>query len=90
MLDRNDVVAIGLELPQVEPSTASGRRVLKVSGKMLTCVGPSARTVVMRVEHSERARLLAAEPGRFYITPHYENCPSVLVRLGRIDRHELR
>jgi hypothetical protein len=90
VLDWNDVVSIGVELPEVECSTAYRRPALRVRGKMLTCVGPSPQTIVMRVARSERAQLLAAEPERFYITPHYENHPSMLVRLGRIDRPELR
>jgi hypothetical protein len=86
----NDVVELGLALPEVERSTAYRRPALKLRGKMLTCVGPSPGTVVMRVERGEREALLAAEPETFYITPHYRNFPSVLVRLGRIDRDELR
>jgi hypothetical protein len=37
----------------------------------------------------ERNELLAAEPDKFFITPHYEDYPAVLVRLGEIDRDEL-
>jgi hypothetical protein len=34
--------------------------------------------------------LLAAEPRVYYVTDHYLNYPSVLVRLPRIDRSSLR
>jgi hypothetical protein len=29
----------------------------------------------------ERDELLEAEPEKFFITPHYDGCPAVLVRL---------
>ncbi len=33
---------------------------------------------------------MAAEPGIYYLTDHYVNYPTVLVRLSRIDRKSLR
>jgi hypothetical protein len=44
---------------------------------------------VVRISLQERARLLAANPSAYYVTDHYRNYPSVLVRLGRIDRRSL-
>jgi len=37
----------------------------------------------------ERNELLKAEPGKVFITAHYEGYPGLLVRLSRIDRDEL-
>jgi hypothetical protein len=37
----------------------------------------------------ERDELLKAEPGTFFITPHYDGYPAALVRLSRIDLDEM-
>jgi hypothetical protein len=37
----------------------------------------------------ERDELLKAEPGTFFITPHYAGYPAVLVRLSQIDLAEM-
>lgn len=37
----------------------------------------------------ERDELLEAEPGTFFITPHYSQYPGVLVRLSRIGPDEM-
>lgn len=88
-LDWNDVVAIGLDLPEVECATAYRMPALKVAGKLLACVRDDGALVV-RVDKEERAVLLEAAPDRFFITSHYRNYPSMLVRLDRIERDELR
>jgi hypothetical protein len=37
----------------------------------------------------DRVELLKAEPGTFFITPHYDGYPAVLVRLSRVDLDEM-
>jgi hypothetical protein len=37
----------------------------------------------------ERDELLKAEPAKFFITPHYDGYPAVLVRLSQIDLDEM-
>jgi len=37
----------------------------------------------------EKDFLIRAEPEKFFTTPHYDGHPSVLVRLGAVDRQEL-
>jgi hypothetical protein len=37
----------------------------------------------------DRDELLKAEPGTFFITPHYEGYPAVLVRLSQVDLDEM-
>ena len=85
---------IGLALPGVEESTAYGSPALKVHGKLLACV-PSHRSaepgsLVVRVDFDERAELLAADPDVYYVTDHYLNDTSVLVRLSRVTPDVLR
>lgn len=78
---------IGLALPGVEESTAYGSPALKVRGKLLACL-PSHRSaepgsLAVRVGFDDRAELLAAAPDVYYVTDHYLNYTSVLVRLSR-------
>jgi hypothetical protein len=85
---------IGLALPGVEVSTAYGSPALKVHGKLLACV-PAHRSaepgsLVVRVGFDDRAELLAAAPDVYYVTEHYLNYTSVLVRLSRVTPDVLR
>jgi len=85
---------IGLTLPSVEESTAYGSPALKVHGKLLACV-PAHRSaepdsLVVRVGFDDRAELLAAAPDVYYVTDHYLNYTSVLVRLSRVTPDVLR
>jgi hypothetical protein len=85
---------IGLELPGVEESAASGPVALKVHGKLLACA-PTHRSaepdsLVVRVDFDDRAELLAAAPDVYYVTEHYVSFPSVLVRLSRVNSDVLR
>ncbi len=85
---------IGLALPGVEESTAYGSPALKVRGKLMACV-PTHRSaepgsLVVRVDFDDRAELLAAAPDVYYVTDHYLNYTSVLVRLSRVTPVVLR
>ena len=85
---------IGLALPGVEESTAYGSPALKVRGKLLACL-PAHRSaepdsLVVRVDFDDRAELLAAAPDVYYVTDHYVNHSSVLVRLSRVNPDVLR
>jgi hypothetical protein len=85
---------IGLALPGVEESTAYGSPALKVRGKLLACV-PTHRSaepnsLAVRVGFDDRTELLAAAPDVYYVTDHYLNYSSVLVRLSRVTLDVLR
>jgi hypothetical protein len=90
-----DVVReIALALPGVEQGTIHGAPSLKVRGKLLACpaIHRSAEpnTLAVRIDHAQRAKLVEAEPGVYYVTDHYVKYPTVLVRLSRIDRNSLK
>jgi hypothetical protein len=92
-MDFDDVRKIALALPGVEPSTIHGAPSLKVRGKLLTCPtlhrSVESNTLAVRIDRAERARLMEADPGVYYVTDHYRNYPTVLVRLSQIDRKAL-
>jgi|SRR5690349_13975393 len=88
------VRTIGLELPEVEESTMYGAPALKVRGTLLACMAShkSAEpgTLVVRMDFEDRDALIADDPKVYYLKPHYEDYPSVLVRLALIEREALR
>jgi hypothetical protein len=93
-LNFDTVRKIGLALPGVEESTAYGAPALKVHGKLLACV-PAHRSaepgsLVVRVGFDDRAELLADASDLYYVTDHYLNYTSVLVRLSRVTPDVLR
>ena len=94
VIDFDVVREIALALPEVEESTIHGAPSLKVRGKLLACpaIHRSAEpdTIAVRIDRAERAKLVETEPGVYYVTDHYENYPTVLVRLPRIDRIALK
>jgi hypothetical protein len=90
----NTVRSIGLALPGVEESIGRGQPALKVHGKLLACAAThrSAEpdSLVVKVDFDDRAELLAADPHVYYVTEHYVEYPSVLVRLSRVNPDALR
>ena len=85
---------MGAALPDVEQTTSWGAPTLKARGKMMACkaINKSAEpnTLVVCIPISERDELIAADPNTYYLKPHYENYPCVLVRLSRIQSDALR
>jgi hypothetical protein len=90
----DEVRDIAMTLPDVEDSTIHGAPSLKVRGKLLTCpaIHRSAEpnTLAVRIGFDQRAELMAAEPDVYYVTDHYMDYPTVLVRLSRIHQDSLK
>jgi hypothetical protein len=88
------VRAIGRTLPDVEESTMYGAPALKVRGKLLACMAShksaEPNSLVVRIDFEDRDALIADDPRTYYLKPHYEGYPSVLVRLACIDREALQ
>ena len=97
MAKKNDfavVVEAARSLPDIEQSMTWGADALKVRGKLLACqaIHKSAEpnSIVVKIPIDQREELIAAEPDVYYLTEHYVNYPSVLVRLSKINRDALR
>lgn len=93
-IDFATVRKIGLEFPGVEESTAYGSPALKVRGKLMACI-PTHRSaepgsLVVCVDFADRTALLAEAPEVYYVTDHYVEHPTVLVRLSRLSPAVLR
>ena len=85
---------IGVQLPDVEESTAFGKPALKVHGKMFVCMAShksaEPESLLVRMDFEQRAELLAADEVTYYITDHYTDYPAVLVRLAHAKPGILR
>jgi len=88
------VRAIGRTLPDVEESTMYRAPALKIRGKLLACMAShksaEPNTLVVRLAFEDRDALIADDPQTYYLKPHYEGYPSVLVRLPLISHEALR
>ena len=88
------VRAIARAVPGVEEGVSWGVPSLKVNGRMLAAMAihPSAEpgSMVVRVNIEQRDAMIAEQPETYYITEHYVNYPSVLVRLAMIHSDALR
>jgi hypothetical protein len=69
------------------PLRASDRQALTAQG----VEPPDGDILGVRVsDEGVKFALIAAEPDRYFTTPHFDGYPAVLVRLERIDEHGLR
>ena len=84
---------IGLRLPGAEKGTTYGSPALKVDGKMFACMAvhrsAEPNSLVVRVDFEERDELISADPNTYYLTDHYVDYATVLVRLARVHRDAL-
>ncbi len=83
-VDFEAVRRIALALPGVEEGTCYGTPAFRVRGKFLARLKEDGETLVVKIGFDEREILLAADPGTFYLTDHYRNYPSILVRLAAV------
>ena len=84
-----EVSELGRALPGVVESTSYGTPALKVDGKLLVRLKEDGETLVLRMDFVNRDLLLRAEPDLFFLTDHYRNYPSILLRLTRVTRPRL-
>ena len=86
----DDVVKIGLRLPEVEVGTWFGTPALRVAGKGFCRLRTNPDALVIRVlDLGDREALLRGAPDVYFSTPHYEGYPYILVRLEKVDPTEL-
>jgi hypothetical protein len=100
----DDVRRLALALPETTEDTSHGNASWRVRDKMfvwerplrssdLRALGETAPTgpiLGARVEHLiAKEALLADDPAVFFTTPHFDNYPAVLIRLGEIAAGDL-
>ena len=71
-----------------------GSPALKLGKRLVACIAihrsAEPGSLVLRTDFETRAALLAEDPETYYVTDHYVNHPTVLVRLARVQPDQLR
>jgi hypothetical protein len=91
-----DVRRLALAMPDATEGQTRGNRTWLVGGKLfvwerpLRGSAPTGDILGARVDDLiEKEAVLASDPDVFFTTPHFDNYPSVLVRLDRIAVEKL-
>ena len=83
------VLELARRLPEVEEGTCYGTPALRVKGRFLARLRADGETLVVKINIFERQYLMDADPEVFFITDHYRDYPSVLVRLPLVQPAQL-
>ena len=86
----DDVCRIAAELPRVARGTSYGTPALHAGKKFMARLKEDGVTMVLKIGFDVRDILIEAKPKTFFITDHYRDHPSVLIRLEKIGEREMR
>jgi len=93
-LDFDTVLKLGAALPAVKTSSDRRGIALRLKGQLVACtaINPSAEpnSLMVCIDFPARDALLEKRPDTYYMTSHYRGYPTVLVRLAKIGRTEMR
>lgn len=90
MVTEDDVRRIALGLPGTAEKSMYGTPGFYVRGKWFARIKEEGDVLLLPLAtEEEKAGLIAAEPAKFFTTPHYDGHAGVLVRLGAVDAEEL-
>ncbi len=90
-LTKAQTTKIAMSFPGAYESTSYGYPSFKIEKKFFTRLRSEDNSLVLVVGSiDEREMLLESDPELFHITPHYQNYPSVLARLHKLDAKTLR
>jgi hypothetical protein len=87
------VLELGLAFPRARETRYYRGLALEIDGEVFAVqtshrsADPNSFSVA--TEFERREKLIAENPRVFYLRPHYQNYPVVLVRLDQVDRAEL-
>ncbi|GAA4944204.1 hypothetical protein HD597_006510 [Nonomuraea thailandensis] len=90
MVTEDDVRGLALALPETSEKLMYGTPAFYVRGRWFARIKEEGDLLVLPVASLEdKQELIAAEPGTFGSTPHYDGHAVVLVRFGAVDAGEL-
>lgn len=91
MTTADDVRRIALSLPETIERPWFGTPGFRVRGRGFARIREEGDVlVVWCADEADKEALIAAEPRKFFTTPHYDGYAVVLVRLQELDERELR
>jgi hypothetical protein len=83
------VRALALGLPETSEKPCYGTPAFYVKKKLFARLLPDPKVLAVRVDMNEREALLEVAPEVFFVTPHYQGWPMVLIRLPEIEKADL-
>ncbi|HKC52270.1 MAG TPA: MmcQ/YjbR family DNA-binding protein [Myxococcota bacterium] len=89
MATEKTVRTLALALPETSEKPCYGTPGFYVKKKLFARLLPDRQTLAVRVDLEEREALLTVAPEVFFLTPHYQGWPMVLIRLARVERADL-
>jgi len=82
---------VALSFPEAHEKSSYGNPAIFIAKKFFTRLRKEDDSVVWIVDSmDERDHLLEIDPRTYFITEHYRDYPSVLVRIARIDETMLK
>jgi hypothetical protein len=94
MMTFQSLRAIALRIPGVVETTMYGGAALKLEGQMVACMAMNKAaepgTLIVRTTYEQRDLMIAEQPDTYYVKPHYQTSPVVLVRLPRVTRDAMK
>jgi len=90
MVTEDDVRRLALSLPATTEKPSYGTPGFRVKDKLFARIREEGDVLVVWVaDEGEKHGLIAADPEKFFTTPHYDGYPTVLVRFKGVDTEEL-
>ena len=90
-ITKADLKKIALSFPGATEELSYGRPAFKIEKKFFTRLRSEDDSIVWIVGSiDERDNLIEMDPKTYFITDHYKDYPSVLVRTSRIDQTMLK
>jgi hypothetical protein len=90
-ISKADLRRIALSFPEANEKPSYGKPSYFIAKKFFTRLRDEDASIVWIVGSiDERDHLLEMDPKTYFITEHYRDYPSVLVRIARIDKTMLR
>jgi hypothetical protein len=90
MVTEDDVRRIALSLPATVEKSYNRLPSFRAGSNLFIRIHELPDVLFVRCANlEERDELLKAEPEKFFITPHYDGYPAVLVRLGQAGFDEV-
>ena len=90
MVTEEDVRQVALSLPGSAERPYNRLPSFRVGGKLFLRIHELPDVFFVRCAGlEERDELLKSEPGKLFITPHYQGYPGILVRLSQVNPGEM-
>lgn len=90
-MDAQTVRELALALPGTEERLAWGAPTFRLPKGIFVSLSDDEESIGFRFPKEERAEMIAAEPGKFFVRPgHDDHYNWLRVRLDAIDKDELR